>query len=119
MTRDTLNTKKKESTDKRKKDFINILRANAGNIKQSCIKANIGRSTYYGWIDDDADFFRECKNVNEELIDFAESQLMEHISSGNLTAIIFYLKCKGQSRGYIEKYVERKKSFQENELIVI
>lgn len=114
-----MNTIKKGNTDKRKKDFISILRANAGNIKQSCIKANIGRSTYYGWIDDDADFFRECKNVNEELIDFAESQLMDHISKGNLTAIIFYLKCKGQSRGYIEKHIQYERPpWDKDELIV-
>ena len=104
-----MNTIKKKSTKARKKAFIEILRANGGNIKQSCIKANMGRSTYYGWIDDDKEFENEVKDVNEELLDFTESQLMKHITKGNLTAIIFYLKTKGQSRGYIEKqYINQK-----------
>lgn len=104
-----MNTKKKETALTRKKAFIEILRSNAGNIKESCIKANIGRTTYYSWINDDIEFERRCDNVNEELIDYAESQLMKHITKGNLTAIIFYLKTKGQSRGYIEKqYIQQK-----------
>ena len=109
MSKHTMNTKKKETTEARKDAFIDILRANGGNIKQSCIKANMGRSTYYAWIDDDKDFENEVRDVNEELLDFAESQLMNHITKGNLTAIIFYLKTKGQSRGYIEKqYIQQK-----------
>ena len=69
----------------------------------------MGRTTYYSWIDDDKDFENEIKDVNEELLDFAESQLMNHITKGNLTAIIFYLKTKGQSRGYIEKqYIQQR-----------
>ncbi len=35
----------------------------------------MGRTTYYNWIDDDKDFETEVQNVNEELIDYAESQL--------------------------------------------
>ena len=104
-----MNSIKKRSTEARKNAFIDILRANGGNIKQSCIKANMGRSTYYGWIDDDKEFENEVRDVNEELLDFTESQLMKHITKGNLTAIIFYLKTKGQSRGYIEKqYINQK-----------
>ena len=104
-----MNTIKKESTEARKNAFVDILRANGGNIKQSCIKANMGRSTYYGWIDDDKEFENEVRDVNEELLDFTESQLMKHITKGNLTAIIFYLKTKGQRRGYIEKqYINQK-----------
>jgi hypothetical protein len=104
-----MNSIKKRSTEARKNAFIDILRANGGNIKQSCIKTNMGRSTYYAWIDDDKDFENEVRDVNEELLDFTESQLMKHITKGNLTAIIFYLKTKGQSRGYIEKqYINQK-----------
>ena len=104
-----MNSIKKRSTEARKNAFVDILRANGGNIKQSCIKANMGRSTYYGWIDDDKEFENEVRDVNEELLDFTESQLMKHITKGNLTAIIFYLKTKGQSRGYIEKqYINQK-----------
>ena len=97
----TMNTKKKA--------FIDVLRLNQGNIKATCEKVGMGRTTYYNWMDDDKDFEVDVKNVNEELIDFAESQLHIKIAQGNLTAIIFFLKCKGQTRGYIDKqYIEKR-----------
>ena len=30
-------------------------------------------------------------------------KLLEQVNSGNLTAIIFYLKCKAKNRGWVEK----------------
>lgn len=42
------------------------------------------------------------EDINESLIDLAESQLRVAIRSGNMTAILFTLKCKGKGRGWIE-----------------
>lgn len=39
----------------------------------------------------------------EGVKDFAEGKLLEQINSGNITAIIFYLKTQAKSRGYIER----------------
>jgi hypothetical protein len=36
-------------------------------------------------------------------LDFAESQLFKSIQNGSDTATIFYLKCKGKKRGYIDR----------------
>ena len=40
----------------------------------------------------------------EVAIDFAESQLMEKIKSGDTVSIIFFLKTQGRRRGYSERY---------------
>ena len=103
----------------KKKDFLVILSNNAGNISESCRKANIGRSTFYLWFNNDSDFKKEVESVREDLLDFAESKLWEKIVSGNLTAIIFYLKCQGQKRGYIDKQYVENATFQGKDEVVI
>ena len=49
----------------------------------------------------------------------AEDQLIKQIREGNLTATIFYLKTKGQARGYIEKqYVHQTRSMVLDEVVI-
>ena len=43
------------------------------------------------------------QDIEARNLDIAESELMKKIKDGNLTAIIFFLKCKGKSRGYVER----------------
>ena len=41
--------------------------------------------------------------ITNQTLDLAESKLIQLIKDGDKTAILFYLKCKGKDRGYIEK----------------
>lgn len=41
--------------------------------------------------------------VVESQLDTAEHGLLSAIREGNLSAIIFFLKCKGKHRGYVER----------------
>jgi hypothetical protein len=43
-------------------------------------------------------------DMNEELLDHAEARLFERIEADDLAAIKFYLRCKGQKRGWSERY---------------
>ena len=43
-------------------------------------------------------------DIIESFKDTAESALVKKIKGGNLTAIIFFLKCKAKDRGYIERH---------------
>jgi len=89
-------------TEKNKAALLKALSVNCGNIQQSCIKVGVSRKTFYNWCDDDSDFKEQYDHISESLIDEAESQLHSLISKSNITAIIFFLKTKGKSRGYIE-----------------
>ena len=41
--------------------------------------------------------------ARESGLDFAETALVKAIKGGNITSIIFYLKCLGRDRGWIDK----------------
>ncbi len=86
----------------KKELFLQGLELNLGNISAACNQANISRQTYYRWIEDES-FSELCDNIKEGLIDLAENQLLNKINKGDITAIIFFLKCKGKKRGYTEK----------------
>jgi hypothetical protein len=57
------------------------------------------------WLADDISFRRSALEITEITLDFVESKLLKKISEGDNTAIIFYLKCKGKSRGYIDRQI--------------
>ena len=97
------NAQNAQKTDKKKKDFLISLKNNNGNISESCESANIGRRTYYSWIEKDEDFKQDCEDATESLVDLVESKLIENIKENDNTSIIFFLKTKGKKRGYIEK----------------
>ena len=104
----------KVTTSDKKKNFLEALHNNLGNISEACNKINISRQTYYRWVDDDVEFEEQCKNVEESLLDLAENRLLEKIDKYDTTSIIFFLKTKGKKRGYIEKQeVEHTKPISE------
>lgn len=65
-------------------------------IQLACGKTGIGRSTFYRWSKDDADFYRKYLDAEtagrEYMNDAMESILIQNAKGGNMTAIIFYLK---------------------------
>lgn len=90
------------SAKKRKSVFLEVLRKKAGNISEACKAINIDRKTYWHWRKKDPVFLEQCEEVQENLIDFAESKLLQGIQEGNTTLIIFFLKTKAKHRGYVE-----------------
>jgi len=82
--------------------FIDIFENNATNISQACKKVGINRATYYDWVDKSDTFKKRIDEAKEGMIDFAESMLFKNMKAGNPTSIIFFLKTKGRSRGYVE-----------------
>lgn len=94
------------------KKVVEVYRKKGCNVTATCLALNnISRTTFYKWREEDEKLDEALTDVEEELIDFSESKLMEQVSEGNLTAIIFHLKTKGKKRGYIEGLeVEDKKT---------
>lgn len=90
-------------TDKDRGRFLEILTKQAGNVAGSCRAMNINRRTYYNWMEKHEDFKQIAEDITEGLIDDAESVLHKLITDGNVAAVIFYLKTRAKSRGYVER----------------
>ena len=107
--------------DNNKKTVLKLLEKSRGIISSACQSANIARSTFYNWCDNDPEFKIAVDEINESAIDFVESKLIEKIDGVTVqtfnskgepviyeqppsdTAIIFFLKTKGKKRGYVER----------------
>jgi hypothetical protein len=87
----------------KKESIIKALEASLGVVTIACKKTDTPRSTFYKWLNEDKEFAKEVKDIENIALDFAESQLHNQIEKGNTSATIFYLKCRGKKRGYIER----------------
>ena len=87
----------------KKESLLKSLEQSLGVVTVACKKAEVPRSTYYKWLNEDSDFKREVEDIENIALDFAESQLFKQIQGGNPTSTIFYLKTKAKDRGYIER----------------
>ena len=101
--KETRKQKIDRETAEKKALVLKVYEKKAANVSATCIAANIGRRTFYYWRESDPDFDAACKDIEEALVDFAESMLVAKIQDKDLTAIIFYLKTKGKDRGYVER----------------
>lgn len=90
-------------TAEKKQLFIDNFLGSLANISVCCKKVGISRQTFYQWGKEDEEFKLEVQNVQEELLDFAESVLFKKVREGSTAELIFFLKTKGKSRGYIER----------------
>tara|TARA_Y100000593_G_scaffold94362_1_gene193066 strand:+ start:3296 stop:3655 length:360 start_codon:yes stop_codon:yes gene_type:complete len=87
----------------KKESILKALEQSLGVVTVACKKADIPRSTFYKWLNEDEEFAKQVKDIENIALDFAESQLHKQIADDSTSATIFYLKTKGKHRGYIER----------------
>ena len=87
----------------KKESILEALEKSLGVVTVACKQANVPRSTYYKWLNEDEDFAKAVKDIENIALDFGESQLHKQIGDGNTSATIFFLKTKGKKRGYVER----------------
>ena len=112
--------------------IIELFRSKMGNKTKIAEALNVSRYSLYEWIKKDPALKQEIEQQEEANIDFVESKLFEKIKGIEMvkdnpngehsyytlppsdTAIIFFLKTRAKSRGYIE----RTESQIEGELLI-
>jgi len=116
------------STAKKRAMFIKQYEKAGCNISATCQAIHIDRKTYYNWRKSDEKFAQACTDIEDGLIDLAESQLFKNITDGKETSLIFFLCNKGRHRDWqtvskIEQRVtlgaigERFKGFSNKDLL--
>jgi hypothetical protein len=92
-----------ESRHIKKESILQALESSLGVVTVACKAADVPRSTYYKWLNEDEEFAKQVQDIENIALDFGESQLHQQIGDGNTSATIFFLKTKGKRRGYVEK----------------
>ena len=107
-------------SQKIKKDLIEAMQKCKCIVTDACKMVGITRKTYYEYYKKDPEFKEAVDDLADTALDFAESKLFEKMNGVTMgkatdqgikvydvppsdTALIFYLKTKGKSRGYIER----------------
>ena len=89
--------------EQNKKRLLVALEECKGIVTDACKAAGVSRTSFYDYTKKDPDFKKAVDDVENIAIDHVEGKLFKLIDELNAPAIIFYLKCKGKKRGYIEK----------------
>jgi hypothetical protein len=93
----------KAKTNNNKKIFLQALAEHRGIVTKACNATGISRTQVYKWRDEDTTFVDQINEVQQIVLDFAEDKLFEHIGNDNVPSLIFFLKCRGKERGYVER----------------
>jgi len=107
---------KEDKTRHNKKKILEALEKSLGIVTTACKIAGVHRSTYYEYYNTDEEFKKECDDMSNIVLDFAESQLHKQIKDGNPSSTIFYLKTKGKNRGYYEKILNENLNTHKGEI---
>ena len=86
-----------------KEQLLVTIKKYRGIVTTICNSLGISRQAFYERANKDEEIIIALKDSREEIIDFAETKLIELIRDGNANAIFFYLKTVGRDRGYVEK----------------
>jgi len=81
------------------------LRQSGGFVSLAAKKLGVTHQAVSKRIKKNKKLQKVLEEIQESYLDLAEAELIKKIKSGDLGALCFYLKCKGKSRGYIEKVV--------------
>lgn len=101
-------------------EFLEALKSNLGIVSKAADEIRMHRNSHYNWRATNSKYNEEVEAIENDCIDVVENALMNNILAGDVASIIFYLKTKAKSRGYVEKTeVDQKTTIQSNQPIII
>lgn len=89
-------------TARRKVELLKALEENRGIVTYAAKAAHADPGTFYKYAREDEDFRKAMNEIQETVCDFVEKKLYDNIDKGDSKSIMFYLRCKGVKRGFVE-----------------
>jgi len=83
--------------------MLEALEKAMGVVTTAAKMVGIDRVTHYRWLVDDKEYKDAVEDLQNVVLDFAESALYKMVENHNPAATLFLLKTKGKKRGYIER----------------
>ena len=74
-----------------------------GFVTRICKSAGISRQAFYKRVEKYPKLKKKLDESRDEIVDFAESKLLELINEKHYPSIRFYLETQGKSKGYVIK----------------
>ena len=93
--------------------LLEAMTKSLGNVTIACNGANLSRQAHYSYMDKYDSYKKEIEEIKEMAIDFVEGKLFSQIKADDTTSIIFFLKTRGKSRGYSERFEIESKEVDE------
>jgi hypothetical protein len=87
----------------RQQEFLKLFAGNLFNITKTAKDVGISRRVVHKWVEMDQSFKEQMEQMKESRLDAVESVLFQKAIDGDTISCIFFLKCQGKSRGYIEQ----------------
>jgi hypothetical protein len=83
--------------------MVEAIRLKHGLLTNVAIHLGCSLNTVINYCNRFPEVAEACKQARHRIVDIAESALFTKIKAGDITAIIFTLKCLGKSRDYIDR----------------
>lgn len=84
-------------------DYAQAITEAQGLISVAARRLGVSRSAVYNAVNRHKRVAEALQDARERTTDLAEGKLYSKINDGDITAIIFYLKTQGKTRGYVER----------------
>lgn len=86
------------------KELEDAIKEKRGNLAAVGRKFGITRQAVSSRVKDNERLQTAWNEARETMLDNAETSLYDEALSGNITALIFFLKTQGKRRGYTERH---------------
>ena len=96
-------TRREERTIADKQRVLDALEQTLGIVTSACKATGVCRKRFYEWLKNDEEFRNAVDEIQNVTLDYVEDKLFTNVKNGDTQSIIYYLKCKGEKRGYGER----------------